>query len=153
MAVTLDEVMQEFSPEERAEVERQVERMATQSRTLAGLRKMLGVTQGRLADALETSQSNVAQIESKADVMVSTVARVVQALGGRLHLVVTLPGLDPVGLQIGGTPDDPDLERAPLGRSVPEGAARAPGGRTAGAVSDHPAPRTAPAPRPSPRRA
>jgi transcriptional regulator with XRE-family HTH domain len=153
MAVTLDEVMQEFSPEERAKVERQVERMAAQSRTLAGLRKMLGVTQGRLADALETSQSNVAQIESKADVMVSTVARVVQALGGRLHLVVTLPGLDPVGLQIGGTPDDPDLERAPLGRSVPEGAAQAHGGRTAGAVSDHPARRTAPAPRPSPRRA
>src|SRR6187431_2992463 len=115
MAVTLDEVMEEFSPEERAEVERQVERMAAQSRTLAGLRKMLGVTQGRLADALETSQFNVAQIESKADVMVSTVARVVQALGGRLHLVVILPGLDPVGLQIGGTPDDPDLEGAPLG--------------------------------------
>ena len=31
MAVTLDEVMQEFSPEERADVERQVERMAAQS--------------------------------------------------------------------------------------------------------------------------
>jgi hypothetical protein len=36
---------------------------------------------------------------------------------------------------------------------VPEGAAQAHGGRTAGAVSDHPARRTAPAPRPSPRRA
>jgi transcriptional regulator with XRE-family HTH domain len=148
MAVTLHEVMQEFSPEERAEIDRQVERMAAQSRTLAGLRKMLGLTQGRLADALETSQSNVAQIESKADVMVSTVARVVQALGGRLHLVVTLPGRDPVGLQISGTPDDPDLAKAPLGRRVSGGSAPGRRGRTAGAVSNRPTPRTAPAPRP-----
>jgi hypothetical protein len=57
MAVPFEEIMQGFSPERRARIERRAETMLTQNRTLAGLRKTLGVTQRRLADALETSQS------------------------------------------------------------------------------------------------
>lgn len=112
MAVRFEEILQEFSPERRARIRRCADQMDAQHRTLAGLRKTLGVSQRRLADALETSQSNVAQIESKADVMVSTVARVVDALGGELHLVVTLPGRDPVALVLGGAADEPSLDRA-----------------------------------------
>lgn len=125
MAVPFEEILQEFSPERRARIDRKAQRMHTQSRTLAGLRKALGVSQRRLADALETSQSNVAQIESKADVMVSTVARIVGALGGKLHLMVTLPDRDPVALAIGGVPDEPSLERAALAASPPQPTARA----------------------------
>lgn len=124
MAIPFEEILAEFSSEERAEIDRQVERMLTQSRTLAGLRKTLGVSQRRLADALETSQSNVAQIEGKADVMVSTVARVVGALGGRLHLVVTLPGRDPIALVVGGGPDEPSLEKAAVGPAPSQRTAR-----------------------------
>jgi hypothetical protein len=116
MAVPFEEIMQGFSPERRARIERRAETMLTQNRTLAGLRKTLGVTQRRLADALETSQSNVAQIEGKTDVMVSTVARVVDALGGKLHLVVTLSGRDAVALRIGGGPDEPQLEKTSIER-------------------------------------
>jgi len=92
MAVPLADVLHELSPEDRDEVERGARKLIIESRTLRALRKALGVTQGRLADALETTQGNVAQIESKRDVMVSTVTRIVNALGGDLHLIATFPG-------------------------------------------------------------
>ena len=84
--------LDELSPKDREEVERGARNLLIESRTLRALRKALGVTQDQLADALETTQGNVAQIESKRDVMVSTVTRIVNALGGDLHLIATFPG-------------------------------------------------------------
>src|SRR3954451_16304194 len=101
MATTLDEVMMEFSADDRAEIEREAARLIVENRTLGELRRALGLTQAQIAEALETSQANVAQIESKTDVKVSTVAKVVEALGGHLHLVVVLPGQEAVTLKFG----------------------------------------------------
>src|SRR3954452_11445121 len=101
MPVTLDEMMQGFSAEDREEIREDAARMAAESQTLRQLRAALGLTQDQVADALETSQSNLAQIEKKTDVKVSTVAKVVEALGGQLHLVAVLPGREPVTLKFG----------------------------------------------------
>jgi predicted transcriptional regulator len=92
MPVNYKDVMAEFTPEERAEIAAGAAEIVAQNRALRELRKSLGVTQNQLADALETSQANVARIEGKGDLMVSTVARVVEALGGRLRMVVEMPG-------------------------------------------------------------
>jgi len=101
MPVTLDDMMQGLSAERREAIEEEAARLIAESRTLRELRVALGLTQDQVADALETSQSNVAQIESKTDVKVSTVTKVVEALGGRLHLVAILPDRDPVTLRFG----------------------------------------------------
>ena len=103
MAVSLADVLNELSPDDRDEVERGAQDLVIESRTLRALRKALGVTQDQLADALETTQGNVAQIESKRDVMVSTVTRIVNALGGDLHLIATFPGqANPIRVSLGG---------------------------------------------------
>ena len=102
MAVSLADVLNELSPDDRDEVERGAQDLVIESRTLRALRKALGVTQDQLADALETTQGNVAQIESKRDVMVSTVTRIVNALGGDLHLIATFPGqANPIRVSLG----------------------------------------------------
>jgi transcriptional regulator with XRE-family HTH domain len=112
MPVTLAEMMKDLSPAKRAEVERGAQEILVQHRTLADLRRALKVTQVDLADALETSQANIAQIESKKDVMVSTLTRVVEALGGSLKMVVTIPGHGETILQIGQSGGEPRLKKA-----------------------------------------
>ncbi len=92
MPVSLEAMLQEQSPEIREQIERDALAIVAESRTLAQLRKDAGLTQEQVAEALETTQANLAQIERKDDVLVSTVSRVVQAMGGRLRLMADLPG-------------------------------------------------------------
>lgn len=107
MPVPLDRIMEGLPPERRAAVERHARDLIAEHRTLAQLRKALNLTQADVADALETSQANVAQIERKTDVMLSTLSRVVRALGGELQLVVTLPNRPSVALRMGKSGGEP----------------------------------------------
>jgi transcriptional regulator with XRE-family HTH domain len=111
MPVPLSKMMETLSPKEREEVQRGAQEIIAQSRSLAEVRKALRLTQDDLAKALKTTQSNVAQIERKKDVMVSTLARVVKAMGGRLQLTVALPGKPPVALQLGETKGELALKK------------------------------------------
>jgi transcriptional regulator with XRE-family HTH domain len=59
---------------------------------LAELRKLEGVTQVELAEKLGIKQPAVSQLEQQDDMQVSTLRRIVQALGGILEITVRLPG-------------------------------------------------------------
>jgi ribosome-binding protein aMBF1 (putative translation factor) len=59
---------------------------------LADLRKALHVSQEELAHALGKSQAAVAQMESRADMKVSTLREAIEAMGGKLELVAHFPG-------------------------------------------------------------
>jgi transcriptional regulator with XRE-family HTH domain len=50
------------------------------------LRLRRGLSQAQVAQALEVSQPNVSRIESEEDLYLSTLARYVAALGGRLEV-------------------------------------------------------------------
>lgn len=53
---------------------------------LAELRRRRGLTQTNLSEALEMTQANVSRIEHEDDVYLSTLARYVAGLGGRLSI-------------------------------------------------------------------
>lgn len=57
---------------------------------LATLREQVGASQIELAEALNTSQSNVSQLERSNDQMLSSIARYVHALGGELKLTAVI---------------------------------------------------------------
>jgi transcriptional regulator with XRE-family HTH domain len=59
---------------------------------LTELRKLEGVTQVGLAEKLGIKQPAVSQLEQQDHMQVSTLQRIVKALGGVLEITVRLPG-------------------------------------------------------------
>jgi hypothetical protein len=76
--------------------------------TLSELRAQRGVSQERLARALEVSQAHVSRVEHRDHLYVDTVRAYVEALGGRLHLIAEFPDQTiPLSIGLGpGTPED-----------------------------------------------
>ena len=58
-----------------------------QEMELAGLRRALGLTQVELAEALGVNQAALSKLERQQDVRVSTLRRLLRALGAELKLV------------------------------------------------------------------
>ena len=65
-----------------------------QEMNLAGLRQALKLSQQQLAKKLRVNQPEVAKIEKRADMLLSTLAAVLRALGADLKIVASFPGHD-----------------------------------------------------------
>lgn len=63
----------------------------TDALALAALRRRVGVTQAQLAPSVGMSQSDLSKFERRRDVRLSTLRSYVEALGGRLRVLVSLP--------------------------------------------------------------
>lgn len=61
---------------------------------LAEVRKAVGFTQADLAAALGIKQPTLSRLESQDDMQISTLRRLIQALGGELEIIAHLPGGD-----------------------------------------------------------
>ena len=61
---------------------------------LAEIRKNVGLTQEDLAAQLGIKQPTLSKLESQNDMQVSTLQRLIHALGGELELIAYLPGGD-----------------------------------------------------------
>jgi transcriptional regulator with XRE-family HTH domain len=61
---------------------------------LAEIRKNVGLTQEDLAAQLGIKQPTLSKLESQDDMQVSTLQRLIHALGGELELIAHLPGGD-----------------------------------------------------------
>ncbi|MGA2060271.1 MAG: XRE family transcriptional regulator [Thermoguttaceae bacterium] len=58
---------------------------------LAEIRKSVGLTQEELAAALGITQPSLSKLENQDDMQVSTLHRLIQALGGELEIIAHLP--------------------------------------------------------------
>ena len=103
MATTFNDIMSEFSPERRAKIEAEADRLHEEYKTLQELRKAKALTQVQLAKTLGIRQATVAQMEKRSDLMISTLRSYIEAMGGRLKLTVEFPGRAPT--QITGLGD------------------------------------------------
>jgi len=90
MARKFSELREKMSPERQARNAAATRKMLTEI-GLEELRKIKEITQVQLADALEMDQSAVSRIERQADMHISTLQKVVEALGGKLTLRVDFP--------------------------------------------------------------
>jgi transcriptional regulator with XRE-family HTH domain len=59
---------------------------------LAEIRQSAGLTQEKLAEILGIKQPSLSRLESQNDMQISTLQRLVRALGGELEVVAHLPG-------------------------------------------------------------
>jgi len=90
MAKKWRDIRGSFSPEEEAEIERDVENAAAVM-TLYQLREARSLTQVSLAKVLDVNQGAVSRMEKRTDMYVSTLRNFIQAMGGRLQVKAIFP--------------------------------------------------------------
>ena len=106
MTITLDEFMRDFSPQERAKVAARTAELVDEELTLRDLRQAGHLTQERLAELMGVEQENISRLERRADMLLSTLASYVSAMGGKLRLMAEFPNRGPVAISLGDIASD-----------------------------------------------
>ncbi len=98
MGRTQTEMLDSLPPERRAGIEARYNDLRADVESLAGLRQMVGKAQMDIAASLHIKQPSVSRIERQTDMYLSTLLGYIQAIGGKLELLVHLPGCPPLRL-------------------------------------------------------
>ncbi len=98
MAVNVDDKIKKLSPVQRKKVEARAAELIAEEMTLRELRKARKLTQVRIAKTLGVTQDSVSRLEKRSDLLLSTLRKTVQAMGGNLSLVAQFPDRAPVVL-------------------------------------------------------
>ena len=108
MTVSLEEIIAELPPERRRRIEERAAELIAEGMTLRELRKARKLTQASVARELGIGQDAVSRLEQRSDLLLSTLRKTVEAMGGSLSLVARFPDRPPVelsgiaGREIGG---------------------------------------------------
>lgn len=113
MAVTLKDKMKSLSAARRKKVEARAAQLIAEEMTLQELRRARKVTQVRLAKELGINQNGVSRLEKRSDLLLSTLRKTVEAMGGSLSLVAEFPDRDPVVLSGIADDDQPEPPKRP----------------------------------------
>lgn len=84
------ELKARMSPERQARVEARTKEMMAEM-LLAELRGLAGLTQEEVAKKLGIKQPSLSKLESQEDMYISTLRRLVEALGGSLEIIAHMP--------------------------------------------------------------
>ncbi|MBI3524202.1 MAG: XRE family transcriptional regulator [Betaproteobacteria bacterium] len=92
MAKKLDHLLAKLPTKRRASIEVRAGELAT----LKDLRQAVAQTQQDLAATLGVGQDTISRLEKRSDMLLSTLRRYVEAMGGKLELVAQFPNRSPV---------------------------------------------------------
>ena len=98
MPVNVNDKLKKRSPSQRKKVEARAAELLAEEMTLRDLRKARALTQARMAEELGITQDGVSRLEKRSDLLLSTLRKSVEAMGGRLSLVAEFPDRAPVML-------------------------------------------------------
>jgi transcriptional regulator with XRE-family HTH domain len=79
-----------MSLEQKAQAELQANELMAEM-LLGQIRKSAGMTQEYLAGELGITQPSLSQLENQDDMQISTLRRLIEALGGKLEIIAHLP--------------------------------------------------------------
>lgn len=99
MGRTLNDVVAALPEARRARVEARARELVEEVESLSELRRMTGKAQVEIASALRVKQPSISKIEKQTDMYLSTLRSYVEAIGGKLELVVRLPSRAPVRIE------------------------------------------------------
>jgi DNA-binding XRE family transcriptional regulator len=94
----LERIRKRLSPARRKKVEVRAAQLIAEEMTLQDLRRARKLTQVRMAKALGIGQDGISKLEKRSDLLLSTLRKAVEAMGGSLSLVAEFPDRDPVVL-------------------------------------------------------
>ncbi len=93
---TISQKIKSLSAKRRKKIETRAAALIAEEMTLQELRRARKLTQIRLAKALGISQDGVSRLEKRSDLLLSTLRKSVEAMGGNLSLVAEFPDRKPV---------------------------------------------------------
>ena len=93
MARNFRELESKMSAERRAKVQVKTRELLNEM-PLSEVRKEAGLTQQAVAKELGIKQPTLSRLESQEDMQISTLSRLVKALGGQLEIIAHLPNGD-----------------------------------------------------------
>lgn len=99
MGRTLDQMIAELPPGRRKKVASRAKELIADEMSLQDLRKAMRLTQVAMAKRLGVGQDTVSRAESRTDMLISTLAEHVGAMGGKLEIIARFPARPPVRLQ------------------------------------------------------
>ena len=82
----------------RGAIERRAKELIAEDLTLRDLRKARDLTQTQIGALLGIGQAHVCRLERRSDLLLSTLASYVEAMGGELKLIVQFADRPPVAL-------------------------------------------------------
>lgn len=95
MAKSFNTLREKMSPERRAKNEARTQQAIAEI-ALQELRQSLNLTQEQVGEMLEMNQAAVSRMERQSDMYISTLQKLVAALGGKLKIVASFPDKDVV---------------------------------------------------------
>ena len=105
MSTNVNDKIKKLSPAQRKKVEARANELIAEEMTLRELRHARKLTQVRIAKTLGITQDSVSRLEKRSDLLLSTLRKTVQAMGGNLSLVAEFPDRSPVVLSGIAEPD------------------------------------------------
>src|ERR1700687_1718451 len=106
MPTNVDDIIKKLSTAQRRKVEARAAQFVAEEMTLRELRHARKLTQVKIAKKLGVTQDSVSRLEKRSDLLLSTLRKTVEAMGGNLSLVAEFPDRAPVVLS-GIAEDDP----------------------------------------------
>jgi len=106
MPTSVEDKIGKLGVAQRKKVEARAAALIAEEMTLRELRHARKLTQVRMAKRLGITQDSVSRLEKRSDLLLSTLRKTVQAMGGSLSLVAEFPDREPVVLS-GIAQDEP----------------------------------------------
>ena len=107
MPTNVNDVISALPARRRKKVEARAQDLILQEMTRQQLRLLRNRTQVEVAAALGITQDSVSRLEQRADLLLSTLRKYVQAMGGNLSILAEFPDQAPV--KLAGLADESDL--------------------------------------------
>lgn len=98
MAVNVNDKIKKLGAVQRKRVGARAAELIAEEMTLSELRRARKLTQIRIAKTLGITQDSVSRLEKRSDLLLSTLRKTVQAMGGNLSLIAQFPDRPPVVL-------------------------------------------------------
>lgn len=98
MALNVDDLIEGLDPTRRGRVEERAAELIAEEMTLRELRKARKLTQVSLARELGIGQDGISRMEQRSDLLISTLRKTVEAMGGSLSLIARFPDRPPIEL-------------------------------------------------------
>lgn len=99
MPRTLDDKLQNLPEKRQKKIQQRADDLIAEEMALRDLRKALNQTQKTLSKKLGMEQDGISRLENRSDMLISTLTKYVNAMGGTLSLTAEFPDRPPVKIK------------------------------------------------------